>query len=208
MVISPLEAAAYAGTVQTATALLDLGASVDGETWSSQLPLLRACTSDPPSRLPMATLLLARGADSTQPNDLPLITCVDKGDLAMVRLLLSHGANVDAKQGFALGLAAQRGHLDVAKALVDHGADVGVNDNWALWSAVRHGGLEVVEFLVEKGADPKAPSQHKQAAVKLAKEKGHVDVMKFLRVQARGRRSGKGTPAKAKGYNRGKRVAL
>ena len=93
----------------------------------------------------------------------PLITAIERGDLAMQTLLLDAGADVNGMCGCATGeapiwAAALLNRLDHARQLLERGADpnaVSTCGNCPLHLAAMRGLVEMASLLLEHGADPK-----------------------------------------------------
>lgn len=95
--LSPLSAAARAGAVDAVARLLAQGASADGETGETALPLVHACAASVPSerRIAIVTALLEAGAHIRYqgPDDtMVLHAAAAAGPLALVELLIRRGA--------------------------------------------------------------------------------------------------------------------
>lgn len=128
----------------------------------------------------------------------PLHFAAKEGHVSIIRLLLQRGANPGAKSNLhedppgtarhltPLMLAAQNGITEIAKLILDSGGKSTINDQerngaCALIHAAINGNLELTKLLVENGADVDAEDQNGWNAMKWAIEKGHAEVMKFLR---------------------------
>ncbi|KAJ3339150.1 hypothetical protein HDU93_008536 [Gonapodya sp. JEL0774] len=180
--LTPLEAAAFVGNLESVCALLELGAKPQGDASRLQgFPLFYACEGGR-GRLEIARLLLDKGADVIDPHGRALTMCVENGNVELVQLLLNHGAGRNGLIDRALVVAAENSQVYVAKVLVAHGADVPLDLNQALWTAVWAGCLEMVKFLLENGADSEPNTPLKEQALEDAEIFGHVDVLEFLRV--------------------------
>ena len=92
----------------------------------------------------------------------PLITAIERGDLAMQTLLLDAGADVNGLCGCATGeapvwAATLLNRVDHARQLLERGADpdaVSSSGNCALHLAAMRGLVEITGLLLEYGADP------------------------------------------------------
>ncbi len=95
--LSPLSAAASRGDSAQVAALLEAGASPDGESGEVDTPLWHACTSDAPdtARLAIARSLLDAGAQlrrACRNNGTALQAAAARGPFALVELLIRRGA--------------------------------------------------------------------------------------------------------------------
>jgi peptide-methionine (S)-S-oxide reductase len=94
---TPLHTAARAGAARVASALVELGAPVDGANPAGNTPLWLACQSDAVAegRIAVAALLLERGANPRREcggKSTPLHFAAWRGPIGMVELLLRHNA--------------------------------------------------------------------------------------------------------------------
>ena len=119
---TPMLGAFKFGDMEVAKALLDLGASVDFADGNGITMLGRTVLNND---LPMAQLMLARGADVNRVDKLgmtPLLwaSAIDFGDSRMIELLLGSGARTDARNKDGLTpveLARAHGNAELAVAL-------------------------------------------------------------------------------------------
>ena len=124
---SPLHLTAWANVPQTAAALIDCGAEVNGRLASGATPLSVAARFDGAAT---AAVLLARGADLRVRESFrytPLHTAAFQKALATARLLVDAGADIAAKahdDWTPLHVAALFDATQVARLLLDSGADV------------------------------------------------------------------------------------
>lgn len=114
----------------------------------------------------------------------------------VVELLLARGADVRAvaQNPFRVtalhSAVADGGHAAVATMLVRAGADVNARQQHGLTplhGAADSGDRLTVELLLEHGADPAATHDGGKTALDIAREKGHLDVIKAM--EAAGRRT-------------------
>ena len=146
----------------TATRLLDDGASLSARNYEGQTPLHLAVCNGHKS---MVQILLRRGPDleATASNgNKPLYDAAELGYLDIVELLLVFNANVEAfnidKQQTALYQAVDNGHFTVAKTLLRDGADIDARSSSGLtplFCAVGRGDQEFVRYLLKHGANKK-----------------------------------------------------
>jgi ankyrin repeat protein/mono/diheme cytochrome c family protein len=169
---SPLMAAAAAGDLDSARALIEAGADVNAK----------------PAMDPIG---FAWGGGRT-----PLMWAAFRGDEALAKLLLARGAKVDefTVGGSALTQAAWSGRLNVARLLVEAGAQVNHRDlvanytplHWAASS--ERSSPALVEFLLAHGADPNAEGGQPvdnflgatQTPLSLARNRGETPIVQAL----------------------------
>lgn len=110
--------------------------------------------------------------------------CQD-GDLELVKILVKKGADVTEKQNLAVRAAAGYGHLEVLKYLIQKGAKVSDDHNGALRFASYQNQLHIVKYLVENQDvdinDYIAKYGRSSCPLGLATEKGHVDIIEYLK---------------------------
>lgn len=85
----------------------------------------------------------------------------------------------------ALHFAAEADHADIVRILLDKGANVHARDSHLDWMPLHHaanyGNTGVVRVLLARGADPEARDDGGRTPLRLAKEKGHIEVVEILR---------------------------
>lgn len=156
-----------------------------GEGRSHKTPLNYAAESN---NIPVAKLLIARGADVEGGGSSPLSSAGANGDFAeMAQLLVENGAkvNVPSPTGwYPLQTAAGRGNIKVTNYLLAQGADPDAADragSTALYSAAGSDyGLSTAEALLRHGANPNAKNMHGGTALHQAASQGAVKVMELL----------------------------
>merc|ERR1712111_89346 len=117
-----------------------------------------------------------------------LILAGKKGHLDILRELLDRGANIEAQDKWqgntALQYAAQNNHLEVVKELLDRGANIEAQGKWqgntALHYAARYNRLDVVKVLLDRGANVRTKNADGETALKLARQKGHTEIVRVL----------------------------
>ena len=146
----------------------------------------------------VARLLIEAGAHvNEQPDGIfskgtPLHLAAEEGKAGVARLLIEEGADVNTTgdRGLTpLHLAAERGNTTMVQLLIKAGADVNANpDNLfgssmgtALHFAAEQGKANVVQMLIEAGANVNALNTSGITPVRLAKNRGHQDVVRLLR---------------------------
>lgn len=180
--MTPLCAAAAAGKIAGAKALLDLGADIEatasrlapnrGYAFNGSPPLVLAATE---GHADMVAFLLDHGADiNSEANKsiAALDMAAERGQLEVGRLLLKREARVDGRppDNASLALsplyrAANCGHLDIVKLLVAAGANVNIGANNPKWTetplvaAARGNHADLVRYLLDHGARAEASSR-------------------------------------------------
>lgn len=143
--------------------------------------------------------LLDHGADVNKPGVTyrfpPLTLAVSNDNAEIVELLIQHRALINGSG--ALGMAAAQRQFNImGLLLLKYGADVNGNDNdpktnrlrlvmgnkdfRALHEAAAEGHTDVVAYLVRHGADTGLREARGRTACMLAREKGHLDIVKVL----------------------------
>ena len=174
--------------VEFADILIAHGADVNrktGEGRSYKTPLNYAAESN---NLPVAKLLIARGADVEGKGSSPLSSAGVNGDFVeMAQLLVENGARVNTPSPtgwYPLQTAAGRGNIKVTKYLLAQGADPNAADRagfTALYSAAGSDyGSTTAEALLSSGANPNAKSIHGLTALHQAASQGAIKVVKLL----------------------------
>lgn len=152
----PMAAAAVRAGADVNTRLRMTGAP----TFKGSTPLMRAARH---GHEPLATLLLARGADPNARDDdgrTALVWASSTGNLDIVRALTGQGADLDASDANGwcpVMAAAEKGHVAVLEWLLDHGAALAVKDqegHTALMYAIRVHQTRTAIILLDRGADP------------------------------------------------------
>jgi ankyrin repeat protein len=160
---SRLLSAAKAGDYDAASEALRHDASPNARGFYDMSPLLWAVSRHD---LPMAMLLLDRGADPNQPKKdrvTPIFLATvfppaDADDLSLATLLVERGADVtrpSEDRQTPLLWAAFYGHVRIADFLVQHGADVNAVDRFGqtpLSMAERQHRDDMISFLISHGA--------------------------------------------------------
>jgi ankyrin repeat protein len=175
--------AAYAGTIEMVTALLDAGADVKGAN-TRRSTALHWAVADPAK---VRALLLA-GADvnaATMDGRTALHIAALRSDGApIVRLLLAAGANVDATTitGNTPLFSAASSSIDTARILLAHGANPNATSKIGatplLVAALTNSG--VMPLLIESGANVKAATKRGDTALAFAAHHGDIDAARLL----------------------------
>jgi len=128
----------------------------------------------------MVQFLITKAPYAEERRSIAMSSAIRSGQLAIVKLLVAAGLDVDhmAEDGTpALTLAVQSNHLNLVRFLLEKGADMTQQDgtgNTPLMVAASIGNMEMVEILMGKGAE------EGNDAVTIAKQKGHMGVVKAL----------------------------
>lgn len=171
------------GSVEAAEALLKAGA--DPNPWTkAKTPLMIAAEW---GNLEMTELLVQWGADVNHLGldyfkQSPLLLAASTGNLAIAQFLLRNGADTDLYDTFghtAMMEAAQFGYAEMTELLLAHGAKNLMNSENGqspLILAAKNGNDRVIQVLIKELTS----SREKSAALNLAAEFGHVNVVGIL----------------------------
>jgi len=186
---TPLTRASAAGFSDVVKALLAAGANVN-----EQSPLLYALGEN---RMDVARLLIEAKADVhavLDRGDTTLMLAASRGQLDLVQTFLNAGVGVNAANKgnlTPLMYAAEAGHIDVLNALLAAGADVNALSSLgttAAYLAAKDGHLNAVKALVAANADISIKAARDgTTALTIAEQKGHREVVQYLRSLRRGR---------------------
>ena len=141
--------AARAGGLRDVTFLLSRGADVNSQGGMYENAL---CYAAGGGHLVIVTLLLDAGA--TQLGK-ALYLAASRNRVPVAALLLDRGADIEYGAGVPLLCAASNGHLEFVRLLIDRGANVNAHGAFGgspLLSARREGHEAVVALLLERGA--------------------------------------------------------
>jgi ankyrin repeat protein len=188
----------WAGDLEGISQLLDAGAEVDARNKDGSTALVLAASFR--GYEDVVELLVSRGADvnATAGNGMTPLMAAATVSKTGAELLLSKGADVRARSADGatallrclMGNLEGQDRLDVAELLLAGGAEV--NDalpggTTVLMIAAGTGELEMVRLLVSKGADVGAVRERDgKTALDLATEKGHAQVVEFLKAKTKG----------------------
>jgi ankyrin repeat protein len=136
--------------------------------------------------------LLENGADVNLGNDLgytPLMASSRQGYIKIVDLLIKYGANINQldKEGFS-ALVFAAGYSEnskVTSTLIKNGADINsktITGTTPLSLAIWFGLTENVKLLVDNNAECTIDKWtiNNKTALDVAKDRGHMDIIKFL----------------------------
>jgi len=160
---TPLLVATRRGNVETALALVELGAEIECETENLESPLFFAARA---GSLELVRQLLEKGADPNHNNVSsvsPLHVAISSGHAEVAKLLLEARADpndADLAGMTVLMFAASFGDNVITKLLLSHGASVQTRQNStglvALHYAAAAANPDVITTLLEARADPLA----------------------------------------------------
>ncbi|KAL3419921.1 ankyrin repeat protein [Phlyctema vagabunda] len=193
VLLSALQCAALAGSMQITKRLLDEGAKLEPAHGS-----VLACAAESGS-MSLVKFLLEKGAKVNPAfvrdvnrnfylRSVPLQAAVGSRSIDMVKILLGYGADVDAAAiGYygstALQRAAKLGELEILQCLLQAGADVNAPPaeygNTALTAAASEGYHDVVKILLKAGADVN-DKRGGRTALEGAVERGDLEMVQIL----------------------------
>jgi serine/threonine-protein phosphatase 6 regulatory ankyrin repeat subunit B len=149
-----LTAAAVGDDLDSVSAFLDAGASVEERSIGFASPLQAAAGA---GRLAAVSLLLARGADPREKPDTiysPLAAAAMHGHLEIVQRLAEAIGDLSGETK-AAPHAATHGRLDTLEFLLDRGAPLGAHAGHVLRAAAWGGRFACVKRLLAEGIDPR-----------------------------------------------------
>ena len=161
------------------------GANVNTKAASNgATPLMIACQLN---EYDIVKYLIESGADVKLQADnggTPIYAAAAYADLSIVAMLIAKGAEVNQMSGgmTPLFIAAQRNKTETVIALLDAGADPNIkatNGATALMQAAKHGNEHMASAVLKKGASL-SPKVKGWTALKIAKSKGHHEIVKLL----------------------------
>ena len=187
---TPLFMASRNGKFETTQLLVENGADVNHPDSEKRTPLHEASENGHDS---VAQLLLGSQANCNVKNMYqwtPLHLASRTGKSAVVRVLLRGGAEVnvqDNSKWTPLHMASQKGHVQVVELLLlARNARVDnrkADGETALHLAAYYGHVEVVVLLISHNADRYILNNKGEAALDLAREKGHENVVQLIEDQ-------------------------
>ena len=167
---TPMRLAVHGGNVEVLRLLADRGAETD------IFAMAALGDVDRTSALLDEDPALVKARDETTSGFSPLHYAAQYGRRELAELLLAKGADpegADALGTTPLRIAATGGHKEVADALMDSGAKVDI------FVASAFGDVESTRRLLQE--DPgRANARHRSTPLRLAAERGHVEVIEFL----------------------------
>ena len=132
--------------------------------------------------------LVTRGVLPYANRATPLITALERGDVAMARLLLERGAAADGRCGCVTGepplwAAVVLGELEGVELLLAAGADpnrMAATGNAPLHVAAMRGREDIARRLLAHGADPALEDREGRTAADWAEQKGAAELARTL----------------------------
>ena len=178
---TPLWCAACNGHIDTVRILLEASASLDLKITTGETPLFMATQH---GHTDVIEILLDSGASPNICADdgaSPLLMAAQKGNINDVRLLVNAAADLELAtemQGTPLSIAIRNNYANTAMFLMESGADVNFiledDGSTPLYLSVENNNLALVKKLLKAGA------KFDDTALKLAIEKGHIDIIDTL----------------------------
>ncbi|KAH8429862.1 uncharacterized protein LDX57_007534 [Aspergillus melleus] len=164
---SPLECAAYYGSMEVAKRLLERGADINAPETGKLTPVWWATKS---RKTEMVRMLVSKGADTeaTWPTETPLRIAMRESRRETAEILIDHGANVDEisdDETPVLWFVATRGCENLVARLLGQGADPNTRRRHrsVLCGAIQEGHTGVVRLLLEYKADVNTMDKTKSA---------------------------------------------
>ena len=167
--------ACFAGDVEKISLILDETPEIVRE---APLGIENACQEN---RLDVVKLLLSKGKmNITNEGSSAILAASYQGHLELTKFLLTIGADVSSFNNSAIVLASKNGHCEIVKLLTEYGADPCVDSYWCLMSAAISEATDfgTIKFLINMGCDPQS---WKNIVLRTSCEKGHVNILKFLK---------------------------
>lgn len=172
-----LYAAALAGRLEIAQALLKQGANANAKTKGFHCTALAAASAN--GHLDMVQFLIQHGARVNEvlpPDELA-------GKRRRNRFMLPDDSEKSGRHGSAIQAAAFAGYLEAVRFLLDAGADVNAPGGYfgpAIQAATTTGELEIVWFMIENGAYLNTVAGCYGTCLQSAAFHGHVEILKLL----------------------------
>lgn len=190
---TPLMFAASEGHIDILDILLDYGADIDARDNDGYSALMHAIDR---REIDAAEFLIKEGAylhyEDFDCGHNVLTLCASSGDLHLFDLLIINGAtdinHTDCYKMSPLMNAIWYEKYDIAERLIQLQCELDFQSDGyrhkgftALMFACYLGNFKIVKKLVENGCDTTIKSEEGQTALDIAKEKGHVDIVKYLK---------------------------
>nr|QBK92070.1 MAG: Rho termination factor, N-terminal domain, F-box domain and Ankyrin repeat protein [Pithovirus LCPAC304] len=181
--MTPLIRAAYDGSVEIATILLENGADVDAKTTRHRFTALYA-TADQ-GNVKMVKLLLDYGADAqatSRTGTEPIFTAAwNSSSIELVDMLLEAGGNINNTNETNMSLLSIASAIPnrgaYIQALIDRGANIDIRETTQgltpLLTATRVRRPENVRVLLENGADSSIRDNRRRTALHIARRRGY-----------------------------------
>ena len=118
------------------------------------------------------------------PDDTPLHSAAENGNLEIVKCLIENGALINEKGNNGcppLSAAVCEGEFEVVKFLIENGAVVNAKDDQdftPLHLGAKEGKLEVIKYLIENGAKIESTDHDGDTPLHMAALNGHIEVVK------------------------------
>lgn len=167
--------ACFAGNVEKISLILDETPEIVKE---APLGIENACQEN---RLDVVKLLLSKGKmNITSEGSSAILATSYQGHVELTRFLLTIGANVSCFNNSAMVLASKNGHCEIVKLLTEYGADPCIDSHWCIMAAAISDttDFETVKFLINMGCDPQSWNN---IVLRTSCEKGHINILKFLK---------------------------
>ncbi len=189
----PLVLASSGGHREAAKCILDKGADVNAQGAMGRTALMHAAWK---GSAELVKLLVSKGANANLRDDYcstalngPLNT-LRKGRPEVAKLLLAGAADANAEDDHgetALKAAISANNLEMVRLLVRWGADVNAKNRrgWTpLMESASEGHLKIVKFLLDNGANVSLAAERRdRTSLKIAKEKGHKEIVALLKAR-------------------------
>ncbi|MGB8367404.1 MAG: ankyrin repeat domain-containing protein [Candidatus Babeliales bacterium] len=185
--LAALMIASYNGDLIMVKLLIKRGAVIDEKDENGNTALIHAAGKE--GKAKVVKFLLENGSNVNTENihkETPLIVAVENGRTEIVRLLLESGADADAKDVDGLTVlihAVNDGFEEIVKLLMQWGVVINETDKngWtALMYAAQMGFPQIVSLLLANGADFTLRNNQDEAALDIAKNKNHNEVVKVI----------------------------
>jgi len=172
-----------------ATALVELGLSIDTVDHQGETLLLKACRSND---MDTVKYLIDHGADvnksNTYDDDTLLHAACKKDNYDIIKYLVEHNADINALSGVdrtPLHVAIiENARLCTIQYLVENGANIdAVNcfGNTPLHNATYFDNIPVIEYLLSKGAKYDIKNKRGEIAANVAEERKRHDIAALIR---------------------------
>lgn len=166
--MTPLAFASYYGSFETVQYLVEKGAVLNAvDVHSQKNALIKACER---RYFDIARYLVDKGIDINAKfysGWNALMLCIHYGETEMAKYLIDKGAEINSQTGKIFRRYSEEVRL--------------IPGTTPLMIASHHGNLDLVKYLLIKGADVNIKNEAGFNALKLAMDKGHIDVISILK---------------------------